>query len=230
MKGTKSKEKVICSCLMLISLGMFLYVYLILCPKYEKKTETMKQQEQEVQQQIEERQKKNKESGDMGTDMAIIKVKMNGILHKYPSRVTLPDVLLLLQKFQNENEIEISNINIGEISPFCNTTIPKMLLDDERGGLAGPSTNPCMTGIKGTVQVTFCGSYENVKKWLKYLAEYNQRMSMDGITLVYDETTELVNGTMSIDIYGIEGNGQPYKAPVIDDIEVGKKMILGYGK
>jgi len=223
MKGIKITGKQISSCLMLLAVGIFVYVFLIVYSDFNTKAEELKKQEQEVDAQIEERKSKNKESSDMGTDMAVIKMKMNQILTQYPSEITLSDLLLLLQKFQLENEIEFQSINIGTIDVFCDTTVPKIQVD------ALGTTDEVMTGIKGTVDISFSGTYENVKKWLKYAAEYNLRMSMDGVTLIYDEATGIVKGSMTIYIYDIRGNGQPYHAPSIEDVEVGKKSIFGMG-
>lgn len=88
------------------------------------------------------------------------------------------------------------------------------------------TSNEYMKGVKSTVSLSFQGTYKAVKASMKYIKEYPLRITMDSISMAYDTTTGLVNGSMTISLYAIEGNGVLYTPPVIDGISIGKKVIF----
>ena len=109
----------------------------------------------------------------------------------------------------------------GEVQAESNEEAP-----DESQMEQESTSSEYMKGVKSTVTLTFQGTYKAVKASMKYMKEYPLRITMDSISMAYDTTTGLVNGSMTISLYAIEGNGAFYTPPVIDGISIGKKVIF----
>lgn len=216
MKKLKISMKEIRLCVISLSLILFIVTYFVLYDGLVEKTNILKKDKAVVDQQIEERISHLQEAEEMKDKIKIMQQQMRDLLEQYPSQMTLPDILLLFSEFEKNNELTFSSLSYGENIPFYDTTIPQV--DGEAGAF--------MSGVQNTVSVTYQGTYEQVKDWMKYVEEYPMRLSLDQISMSYDDTTGLVNGSMSISIYAIKGNGVPYIPPMLDSIPIGKENIF----
>lgn len=216
MKKLKITMREIRFCVISLSLLLFLVTYFVLYDGLVEKTKALKEEKEVIDQQMEDRLDKLQEAQDMKEKITIMQQQMSDILEQYPSQLTLPDILLLFSKFEKNNDLTFSALSYGENIPFYDTTVPQV--DGEDGS--------CMVGIQNTIMVTYQGTYEQVKDWIKYVEEYPMRLSLDSISMSYDDTTGLINGSMSISVYAIEGNGVPYIPPMLDSIPIGKENIF----
>ena len=216
MKKPKLTIKEIRISVISLSLLLFIVTYFFLYDGLIEKTNELKKEKAVVDQQIEERLDKLQEAAEMKEKITLMEQQMRELLDQYPSQMTLPDILLLFSEFEKNNELKFLTLSYGDSVPFYDTTIPQV--DGEEGEF--------MSGTQNTVSVTYQGTYEQVKDWMKYVEEYPTRLSLDSISMSYDDTVDLVNGTMSIRVYAIEGNGVPYIPPMLDMIPIGKENIF----
>lgn len=84
-----------------------------------------------------------------------------------------------------------------------------------------------VVGYKTTLVVEFTTNYEGLEKAIDYVKDYEDKMSIDTITIEFDTETGNLKGTMNLSMYALDGIGAEYVEPKISDVKLGLKDIFG---
>ena len=74
--------------------------------------------------------------------------------------------------------------------------------------------------------ISYTGSYAELKKAIKFIEDYGERTTVNDITSTYDETTQNLTGSMTLNMYTLSGTAQEYRAPSVSG-SVGTANIFG---
>lgn len=77
------------------------------------------------------------------------------------------------------------------------------------------------------VTFSFNVSYSGLKKAVKYIEDYGERMTIDDISVAYDDSTGRLTGTMALNMYTMTGTPKVYLAPAIDNMKLGVANLFG---
>ena len=91
----------------------------------------------------------------------------------------------------------------------------------------GSGTNLPYTLMQRSVTMNYLVSYEGLKRGIKNISVQDNRMSINNLTVSYDETTGLLNGTTVVDMYSIPGQDKEYVQPNFSSVLVGSDNIFG---
>ena len=83
-----------------------------------------------------------------------------------------------------------------------------------------------LTGIVTNVAIDYTGTYKGVKDLVVYVMGYEDRMTIDTMTLTYDEAEEGLTGAISFNIYAITSESRKLQQPVIDGVKLGTDNIF----
>ena len=70
-------------------------------------------------------------------------------------------------------------------------------------------------------------SYSGLKKAVQYIEDYGERMTIDDISVAYDDSTGRLTGTMTLNMYTMTGTPKTYLAPALDNIKLGVANLFG---
>lgn len=84
-----------------------------------------------------------------------------------------------------------------------------------------------VVGYKTTLVVEFTTNYDGLKNAIDFVKDYEDKMSIDTITVEFDTETGNLKGTMNLCMYALDGIGADYVEPKIDDLKTGLKDIFG---
>lgn len=246
MKNTKLEAKHIRLIATVASIAVFLYVFLVVYDDYSKKTEDTKKQYDMVQRDISTRQQALDDEPRIVEEVNKINDKMNQVFEKYPSEMSIPNTLMVLQEIQNENkDVTFSSIAFNEISSCDSTDISRKdrlnFTDTDQEGTdtnsdsteeTATSTDPnaemdaYIHTMRISMSISYQAKYDDLKKLLRFIQEYPQRVVVDNIQMGYDTTSGLINGSITLSMYAMIGTGIPFEEPQIDGIEIGKVSIF----
>jgi len=65
-----------------------------------------------------------------------------------------------------------------------------------------------LNGIKNTTALSYECSYENFKRFLKYIEEYKSRIVIPNMSISFNEETGMVSGSLTLIQYAIDGEGR----------------------
>lgn len=78
------------------------------------------------------------------------------------------------------------------------------------------------------VTINYLVSYDGLKRGVKNISAQDYRMSIDNLTVTYDEATGLLSGLTSVDMYCIPGQeGKEYVQPNFSSVLIGTDNIFG---
>lgn len=83
-----------------------------------------------------------------------------------------------------------------------------------------------VVGYKTTLVVEFTTNYEGLKKAIDFVKDYEDKMSIDTITIEFDTESGNLKGTMNLCMYALDGIGAEYVEPKISDVKLGLKDIF----
>lgn len=73
-----------------------------------------------------------------------------------------------------------------------------------------------------TMSFSYTGDYDGVKDFVKYVASYPYRMTIDNVSVAANDEGTLYTGAMTVNIYCITGNGREENMQLeLDDVETG---------
>lgn len=84
-----------------------------------------------------------------------------------------------------------------------------------------------VTGYKTSLTIEFACTDEQLRAATDFVNEYEEKMSVESITVGYDETTGGLTGTMVICMYAVAGTDKEYEEPIIDNVTSGVVNIFG---
>ncbi|MCM1121037.1 MAG: hypothetical protein NC416_00490 [Eubacterium sp.] len=121
---------------------------------------------------------------------------------------------------------ETGDIGEYEAQEGISDDIAASAADPDGSGLSNESTPSVL--MARNVTINYLVSYEGLKRSIKNISVQDNRMSIDNLTVSYDESTGLLTGTTSVDMYCIPGQpGKEYVAPDFSSVLLGTDNIFG---
>ncbi len=82
--------------------------------------------------------------------------------------------------------------------------------------------------MERNVTISYLVSYDGLKRAIKNISAQDNRMSIDNLTVSYDESTGLLSGMTSVDMYCIPGQpDKEYVQPSFSSVLLGTENIFG---
>lgn len=177
--------------------------------------------------------------------------EMDAIFMEFPIDVREEDSILLAVNQELIAPMQISSISIGPCEPVILQGDDEEIdhtyeieeieeyeaqegIEDEVEASAadvnnGPATeNMAYVLMSRNVTSNYLVSYEGLKRSIKNISIQDNRMSIDNLTVSYDESTGLLTGTTSVDMYCIPGQpDKEYVTPNLSSVLLGTDNIFG---
>ena len=231
----------------LAAVGSYFLVYQ---PKMEE-AEAIEQENEELEARIRDLSSKmdNKDSYVAETE------RMNGeietIFKRFPVDVREEDGVLLAINQELISPMMIDSINITACEPvILNSTeedvdhtyeieeIEQYEAQEGIGDDGAPISDAIANGADNSnmpsilmdrgVTMNYLVSYEGLKRGIKSISMQDNRMSINNLTVAYDETTGLLRGTTVVNMYCIPGQAdKEYEEPNFSSVLLGSDNIFG---
>ena len=146
----------------------------------------------------------------------------------YPADLNQESTVIYL-KGTEEMYDTFKNINVGLPQEASFYTIGASATANETGDIVANdnqvTTEPYVC-TKCEYPINFTASYEQLKDYLDYVAEYKYRMNISQINMSYNPDTDLLIGSLSLDAYAISGPDRVPDVPVVDEQPQGVENIF----
>ena len=91
---------------------------------------------------------------------------------------------------------------------------------------AGPAS---IQGVRQDLNIDYAASYDNFKRFIEYIENYDERLFISSINATYSVDSGLVGGSIVLSQYAILGTDKEYKAPEINNVQLGNDTIFKTG-
>lgn len=227
--------------------------YLFVFQPTMEKADALEQENLQLQSRINDLNLKMAQKDSYVDETERMKRETDAIYQRFPVDVREEDGVLLAVNQELIAPMVISSISIGACEPVAMPDIQQEDVDhtyeiaeveeyeaqegiaDDTAAAAG-SVEASAAGVEDSVSmlmernvtINYVVSYEGLKRGIKNISAQDNRMSISNLTVTYDETTGLLAGTTSVDMYCVPGQpDKEYVQPALSSVLLGTNNIFG---
>lgn len=188
--------------------------FLVFWPTMEK-ADALETENERLQAQITDLTIKTDSKDSYVADTEQMRQEIDAVYQRFPVDVREEDGILLAVNQEQIAPMMIDSINMTACEPVV---LP------ESAGENGASS----LLMRRNVTIHYLVSYDGLKRSVKNIGAQDNRMSIQNLAVAYDESTGLLRGTTSVDMYCVPGQpGKEYVQPGFSSVLVGTDNIFG---
>lgn len=154
------------------------------------------------------------------------------IMSHFPSAIEREDQIMFWANLDMEypGQVALSNISLMEtevIVPEGMENSEQAAVDNStQAGIVAGAENGVVNLYKSPVNIDFKATYSGLKDILRYLSLWNDKNTLDSISLSFDSSTGSLSGSMSLGLYFITGTEKEYVPVFIPRPDTGVKDVF----
>lgn len=161
------------------------------------------------------------------------------LLKKFPNGMTHEKAIKILADLEDETELFSSQVTLAVNNIFFNqeesVANAEVVIEGVDVASSSPyavpgtpqEVYPSLVGYKTTLTLAFSCTDQQLTDALDFINSYEDKMSVETVTVGYDETSGNLTGTMNLCMYALDGSEKAYTAPDIKDVKLGVANIFG---
>lgn len=159
--------------------------------------------------------------------------------------------IMFLEGIKDNNEFDIASLGLGAPEQFytlgnagADTALvadpaaadPAAAAADPAAAAADPAAttaDPAAVAENNTYEcyraafpITYSGSYDSLKDVIRYVNEYEDRMTINSVNIAYSADADLYAGTLDLRMYSIQGPDRPETSMELNEIGTGTDNIF----
>ena len=213
--------------------------YFFIFSPNQKEADEVKTLNKEKQAYVAELDAKIANQSTKEAEITTFKNDRDAILSKFPGGMTHEKAIKILADLEKDTDIFSSQVALAVNNIFFNQSEARTngTVQVENENIASTSsvavvgvaeeTYPDIVGYKTTLTLSFTCTDEELTKALDFINGYEDKMSVETITVGYDESSGGLVGTMNLCMYAIEGVDNAYEEPTTEGVELGVVNIFG---
>jgi len=137
------------------------------------------------------------------------------LLNSYASGMTREDEIMYWANLERENAGQLFT------SDLVMSGWEEVYVEGYEEGEADEEGATQLHLYKAPVNYTYVATYDGVKNMVKYIFAQDDKKSIEGINVAFDDTTGNLEGTLDVNMYYMVGTGKDYKPYVIPSVPTG---------
>lgn len=140
--------------------------------------------------------------------------QINDILEKYGAKNTKEKTVLFVNKIERDAVLSVPSVSLSEDEMIYSSSV----VDEE--------SIPVIRAYQNQVTIEYSCSYENMKKLFDVINTYAERKNVESFTMMYNQETDGVAGSMIINQYSVDDANHVYEIPAVTGVRLGKQNIF----
>lgn len=236
LKITKREKNMI---VILVGILLVMASYYLGYRTFKSRTDILKQQNQILESQIQTLEGISAEKDAYVAKTEEMQASMNAIIQKFPSNMISEDIILYMRNLEQKTDSYVHNVTIPA-KQYVNVTAATETdvlssMEDVTGAIREygfvndgkvPDTRSMqLAQVESAVNCSI--TYKGLKDIVTDITENDNRKSVDNISLVFNENTGDLAGSMTVIYYTLSGTGREYLQPTITGTSHGIECIFG---
>ena len=236
LKITKREKNMI---VILVGILLVMASYYLGYSTFKSRTDILKQQNQILESQIQTLEGISAEKDAYVAKTEEMQTSMNAIIQKFPSNMISEDIILYMRNLEQKTDSYVHNITTPA-KQYVNITATEETdvissMEDVTGAIREygfvndgkvPDTRSMqLAQVESAVNCSI--TYKGLKDIVTDITENDNRKSVDNISLVFNENTGDLAGSMTVIYYTLSGTGREYLQPIITGTSHGIECIFG---
>lgn len=221
--GISSRDKKLL--LFVAGIGVLLLVFFLVFRPTREKTQVLKDENAQLLNQVAELTllDQNKETYLEETSNMNSEIVEN--LTHFPVAVKEEDTIMYAVELEDHNDMVINSISISPEELLYTSSIP----------VTSPAVKVAPEGVDVTPLYlyntnsiySFTSSYEGFKENLAMIQKDADKKNVNALSLAYDSESGMLIGTMSVNMFAVDGTGAEYTEPDIPNMKIGVSNVFG---
>lgn len=159
--------------------------------------------------------------------------KMEAIRAEFVKEETPESSIMFIRNMEKNLGIEVYELNLFDKALISNLTLDQSQASTESSESTGDTSTDSsgdqfvQTGYNYAVDMKFKCSYEELKKMITYINEYQYMREIQSISVVFDADTGELIGELTMNIYTLEEATNEYVEPNTGITNFGTENIFG---
>ncbi len=168
--------------------------------------------------------------------------------NRFPADILPEDSIMMVKTLEDYTRTEVANIAFGSeaevaytpaadtTTTTADTTATDTTATDAAATTTTTATSPVSTD--GTVyadthmyevplSISISCTYDDFKGLVRYIYNQQERESIQGVSISYNETDGMLTGNMTMNTYYLLGTDKVYSSPYIPNMQMGVDTIFG---
>ncbi|MBQ9983735.1 MAG: hypothetical protein IJP29_04020 [Lachnospiraceae bacterium] len=228
-----------------VAVAVLCFMY-VMKPNWEAKGQ-IEQECIQLQARLTELQQKEAKRAEYEAGIVEFEEKFQERMEYFAPDLNQEVTIMFLEGIKDSNEFNIESLTLGEPEQFYTLGIGggDTTLDASTAGTtatteattAAATTDAALTEesvvdeegytcYRADFPLSYYGSYESLKDVIRYVNEYEDRMTIDAINIVYEADEDIYAGELNLKLYAIMGNDRPETSMEMNEVEIGSDNIF----
>lgn len=166
--------------------------------------------------------------------------------NRFPADILPEDSIMMVKTLEDYTRTEVANIAFGSEAEVAytpaadttTTTTDATATDTTAAATTTTTTATSPVSTDGTVyadthmyevplSISISCTYDDFKGLVRYIYNQQERESIQGVSISYNETDGMLTGNMTMNTYYLLGTDKVYSSPYIPDMQMGVDTIFG---
>ena len=166
--------------------------------------------------------------------------------NRFPADILPEDSIMMVKTLEDYTRTEVANIAFGSeaevvytpAADAATTTADATAATDVAAADAAATTAASPVSTDGTayadthmyevpLSISISCTYDDFKGLVRYIYNQQERESIQGVSISYNETDGMLTGNMTMNTYYLLGTDKVYSSPYIPDMQMGVDTIFG---
>ena len=241
--------------LLIAVLGVLLAVvtYFLVYAKFNDMSETIETQNASLRSQVSTLEVLEQRKADYLAATEKMKTYITGFENRFPADILPEDSIMMVKTLEDYTRTEVANIAFGSeaevvytpAADAATTTADATAATDTTAtDAAADTTAAAATTVASPVStdgtayadthmyevplsISISCTYDDFKGLVRYIYNQQERESIQGVSISYNETDGMLTGNMTMNTYYLLGTDKVYSSPYIPDMQMGVDTIFG---
>ena len=156
--------------------------------------------------------------------------------NRFPADILPEDSIMMVKTLEDYTRTEVANIAFGSEAEVVYTPATDTTTTDAAATTTTASTSPVSTDgtayadthmYEVPLSISISCTYDDFKGLVRYIYNQQERESIQGVSISYNETDGMLTGNMTMNTYYLLGTDKVYSSPYIPDMQMGVDTIFG---
>lgn len=214
--------------------------YFLVYTKFNEKSDALEAQNTSLQTQVNTLEALDRQKADYIAATEKMQTYITNFENRFPADILPEDSIMMVKTLEDYTRTEVANIAFGgeaevAYAPVADTTATT---DTTTTDAATAATTNSPVSTEGTVyadthmyevplSISISCTYDDFKGLVRYIYNQQERESIQGVSISYNETDGMLTGNMTMNTYYLLGTDKVYSEPAIPAMQMGVDTIFG---
>ena len=237
--------------LLIAVIGVLIAVctYFLVYSKFNEKSDALEAQNVTLSSQVATLEALDQRKADYIEATGKMQSYITNFENRFPADILPEDSIMMVKTLEDYTRTEVANIAFGSeaevvytpAADAATTTADATAATDTTTTDAAATTTTASTSpvsTDGTVyadthmyevplSISISCTYDDFKGLVRYIYNKQERESIQGVSISYNETDGMLTGNMTMNTYYLLGTDKVYSSPYIPDMQMGVDTIFG---